>query len=123
MNRCVSACEVKLEQLKTLGVSIGAVQRATVCMNRVTGISKGGESMCCVAPHQSHRATNVTRRTSRVIRLDSLLASHAHTPLTGYGFIVFEDPEYVPRALQTICTTQIAPDHYLSAQMSNASLR
>jgi len=68
------------EQLKTLGLSIGAVQRATVCMNRVTGTSK------------------------------------------GYGFIVFEDPEYVPRALQTICTTQIAPDHYLSAQMSNASL-
>ncbi len=31
-------------QLKTLGLSIGALQRATVCVNRATGVSKGAAS-------------------------------------------------------------------------------
>jgi hypothetical protein len=64
------------------------------------------------------------------------LTSH----VAGYGFLVFDDPKFVPQALQTICSTQVkpnlpksgsenhvvvqvAPGVYLSAQMSHASMR
>lgn len=63
----------------------------------------------CFARHASH----VTRHLPQFTRLSFL----------GYGFIVFEDPKYVSQALHAICSTQVAPDHFLSAQMSHASMR